>query len=62
MVARISLMKKAIVVIVLLALTAGLLGQFVWKMIYWPEPLVPVIIEICIILGLTGLAIWCEVT
>lgn len=46
------------VIIIIIALACGLTGQFVWKMIYFPEPLVPVIIELTIIWGLVGLAIW----
>lgn len=45
-------------VIVLAALFAGLLGQFIWKVIYFPEPTVPVIIELTVILGLVISAIW----
>ena len=50
-------MKKAWVVIVLIALLIGILGQFVWKMIYFPEPLIPVIIEVVLIISLTISAI-----
>lgn len=45
-------------VIVLVAFFSGLLGQFIWKMIYFPEPIVPVIIELLVIAGLAGLAVW----
>ncbi len=49
-------------VIIMLALFAGLVGQFIWKMIYFPEPIVPVVIELVCIVGLVGLAIWGEIT
>lgn len=55
-------MRKVFPIIVLVALMAGLLGQFGWKMIYFPEPLIPVIFEVSGIVILSGLAIWCVAT
>jgi len=51
-------MKKLWIITVLLALYAGLIGQFVWKMIYFPEPLMLVIIELILIGGLVSSAIY----
>ena len=45
---------------VMIALALGLTAQFVWKMIYFPEPLGMVIIELIGIWALVGLAIWGE--
>ncbi len=45
-------------VIVILALWAGIVTQFVWKMIYFPEPILPVIIELIFITSVSGSAIW----
>ncbi len=47
---------------VMVALTCGLTGQFVWKMIYFPEPIVPVIIELVFFYSIVGIAIWGELT
>jgi len=49
--------KKSWVIIVLIALLAGILGQFIWKMIYFPEPIIPVIIELSLITAMTLSAI-----
>ena len=43
---------------VIIAFTCGLVAQFIWKMIYSPEPLVPVVIELVFIVALAGVAIW----
>ncbi len=53
-------MKKAFVITIILALAAGLIAQFVWKMIYFPEPIIPVIIELLFIVALAGLAVYLE--
>lgn len=50
-------MRRAFVISVLLGLTAGLVASFVWKMVYFPEPLLPVILELTMIITLAGLAI-----
>ena len=54
-------MKKAFPIVVILAFLAGLIGQFVWKMIYFPEPLGVVILEITGFILLAIVAIWCIV-
>ena len=50
-------MKRAFVIAVLLGLLAGLLAQFVWKLIYFPEPIIPVIFELLGFIILTGVAV-----
>lgn len=57
-----KLIRKAFVVSVLLGFMAGLEAQFIWKIIYFPEPLIPVVVEMCGIVVLAGLAIWFEVS
>ncbi|MBA7580434.1 hypothetical protein ES708_22325 [subsurface metagenome] len=52
-------LRQAFVILTLVAFAAGLIAQFVWKMIYYPEPLIPVICEVCGIVIAAGLAIWC---
>jgi hypothetical protein len=47
-------------IIVIIALALGLTAQFVWKMVYFPEPIVPVIIELVIIWVIVGVAVWGE--
>ena len=47
-------------IMVMIALALGLTGQFVWKMIYFPEPLKMVIIELVGIWAMVGVAIWGE--
>ena len=42
-------------VIIIWALTAGLIAQFVWKMIYFPEPVIPFICELVMFVIL---AVW----
>ena len=54
-----EVMKRGFVVSVLLGLCCGLIAQFIWKLIYFPEPLIPVIIEVSGIIILTGIAIYC---
>ena len=44
--------------VVILAFTLGLTGAFIWKMIYHPEPLIPVMLELMIIYTLASTAIW----
>jgi len=46
------------VIAVLVALLAGLTTQFIWKMIYFPEPIIPVIIELAFIYALAISAIY----
>jgi len=46
-------------VIVIISLTLGLITAFVWKMIYFPEPLLPVILELLFMVTIAWLAIWC---
>ena len=45
-------------IIVMIALAAGLTAQFVWKMIYFPEPVEAVIIELIGTWAIVGVAIW----
>ena len=52
-------MIKAFPVIVIISLTLGLITAFVWKMIYFPEPLLPVILELLFMVTMAWLAIWC---
>ena len=54
--------KDIVPTLVIMALFAGILGQFIWKMIYFPEPVIPVIFELICITGLVVLAIWVEIT
>jgi len=51
-------MTKSFPIIVIIALTSGLLGQFIWKMIYFPEPILPVIFELIFFTTLAGIGIW----
>ena len=51
-------MRKVFPISVIIGLTAGLVAQFVWKMMYFPEPLFPVILELMFIFCLAGIAIW----
>lgn len=44
--------KKVFPAIVITSLTCGLIAQFTWKMIYFPEPIVPVILELVFIVAL----------
>lgn len=48
-------------IVVIIALFLGLLGQFIWKMIYFPEPIPLVVVELTCITGLVVLAIWGEI-
>ena len=43
-------------IIVMVAIFCGLTGQFIWKMIYFPEPIVPVVIELVCTAGVIVLA------
>ena len=52
-------MITAFPVIVIISLTLGLITAFVWKMIYFPEPLLPVILELLFMVTIAWLAIWC---
>jgi len=52
-------MKRVFPIIVILAFLAGLIGQFIWKMIYFPEPIIPVVLELTGFCILAGIAIWC---
>ena len=52
-------MKRTFPIAVILAFLAGLIVQFVWKMIYFPEPLLPVVLEIAGFIVLAGIAIRC---
>ena len=52
------MLRKGLPVSFVGALTCGLLAQFIWKMIYWPEPLLPVILEIAGILGMTAFVVY----
>lgn len=51
-------MKQIYPIVVILSLAAGLVTQFIWKMIYFPEPVIPVIIELTFIIGLTISSVW----
>ncbi len=51
--------KKVFPIAVIIAFLLGLIGQFVWKMIYFPEPIIPVICEVSGFIILAGIAIWC---
>lgn len=51
-------MARVFPIATICALTAGLLAQFTWKMVYFPEPIVPVIFEIAFILFLAGTSVW----
>ncbi len=42
---------------VIIALFLGLVGQFIWKMIYFPEPIGIVIFELVFIIGVVILTI-----
>ena len=52
-------MLKAFPMVVIIGLTLGLITAFIWKMIYFPEPLLPVILELIFIVTMAWLAIWC---
>jgi len=52
-------MIKAFPIIVITSLTLGLIASFVWKMIYFPEPILPVILELVFIVTMAWLAVWC---
>jgi len=52
-------MRRFFPILVIIAFLLGLIGQFAWKMIYFPEPLIPVICEITMFIILAGIAIWC---
>ena len=52
-------MKRAFPISVIAAFGTGLMAQFVWKMIYFPEPLLPVVFELAGIIILAGIAVWC---
>lgn len=49
--------KRVYSVVVICGLVMGLLAQFAWKMIYFPEPLTPVVIEVTGIIVISGIAI-----
>jgi len=51
-------MKRVFIIAVIAGLVAGLITQFVWKMVYFPEPLILVVGEVAGIIVLAGLAIW----
>ncbi len=42
---------SSIVAGIIIGLTGGLIAQFIWKMIYFPEPIIPVILELVIIIA-----------
>lgn len=46
-----------IVASIIIGLTSGLLAQFAWKLHYFPEPMVPVFIELTVIVAFATLAI-----
>ena len=50
-------MIKVFPIIVILGLTADLIAQFIWKMVYFPEPLLVVILEVMGIIILAGIGI-----
>ena len=50
-------MNKPIPITIIVALTTGLIAQFIWKMIYFPEPILPVIFELIFIITAAGVAI-----
>lgn len=50
--------KRAFPIILIIAFLSGLIGQFVWKMIYFPEPVIPVVLELAAFTALAGVAIW----
>ena len=52
-------MLKALPIVIIISLTLGLITAFIWKMIYFPEPLLPVILELILIVTIAWLAIWC---
>lgn len=43
--------------VIILALTCGIIAQFVWKMVYFPEPITPIVLEMAsiIILAIIGI-------
>lgn len=52
------LLRTFLPAIFVLALTCGLIGQFVWKMVYFPEPLLPVILELIFIVAIAGYIVY----
>jgi len=48
--------KRVLPMIIIVSFACGLIAQFVWKMFYFPEPIIPVICEIVgiVILGVIG--------
>lgn len=54
-------MIKVFPIAVIIGLLFSVIGQFVWKMIYFPEPLLMVIGELIGFIIFAGVAIWCIV-
>lgn len=50
--------KKYYPTMIIGGLWTGLVTQFVWKIVYFPEPLIPVIGELTLITTLGTLAVW----
>ena len=48
--------------VVLVAFYLGLVTQFIWKMIYFPEPIVTVVLELVVITGMLSSALVSLVT
>ena len=51
-----EIMKRVLPVFIIISFACGLIAQFIWKMIYFPEPIVLVIFELgfIIILAIGG--------
>lgn len=52
------MLRKALPALCVMGLTVGLFVQFGWKMVYFPEPLGPVIAELAAIVVIAGYAIF----
>jgi hypothetical protein len=49
--------RKSLVIGITAGLTCGLLGQFTWKLYYFPEPVIPLFFELTGIVALATISI-----